>query len=525
MINTTIGKYKITRLIGEGGMASVYEAEHEMLGTKVAIKVLNPILSANAQIKERFRNEAKLLASLDHPNITKVIDFDEQPQQLSIVMEFLNGEDLNDKIKRNGPLSEKEITDVFSQALSAFQYAHEKGIVHRDIKPSNIFILPNGFVKILDFGIAKLFGQGNEMTQTGTQMGTPIYMSPEQVKADKSIDHRSDIYSLGVTMFYAINGKPPYNSNTDSQFEIFNKIVYEPLTLSGIHNRFEAIIEKACAKDRDERYQSCEDFLSELSSESPQGNFDSKNIEEEKTIIQFSIKDAQDLKKTTIDSNPSEKKVNNSSPDSDKTKITPKKRKWLLIGIVSFLLFAVIISIFVFYAIENKDSDGDGLIDKYDPCTYIYGHLNGCPDSDNDGVIDKDDACPEVAGNNPNGCFYFKEVTFRNESNYKAYLCFAYNHENEWKSIGWYSMDPSASYTYTLPEEFDGKEIFWTAKNYDDTYNWQGNDRFFNVELGGSSGFETKDGKLLETGGGFLERRGFNKLVLTSETTYQTLQN
>jgi uncharacterized protein (TIGR02145 family) len=266
MIENKIGKYKIIRLIGEGGMASVYEAEHEMLGTKVAIKVLNPILSANAQIKERFRNEAKLMASLDHPNITKVIDFDEQPQQLSIVMEFLNGEDLNDKIKRNGPLTEKEITDVFSQTLSAFQYAHEKGIVHRDIKPSNIFILKNGHVKILDFGIAKLFGQGNEMTQTGTQMGTPIYMSPEQVKADKSIDHRSDIYSLGVTMFYAINGKPPYNSDTDSQFDIFNKIVYEPLPELPGQGVFIELIKKATQKDREQRFQSCKEWINKLES-------------------------------------------------------------------------------------------------------------------------------------------------------------------------------------------------------------------------------------------------------------------
>jgi len=264
MINTTIGKYKITRLIGEGGMASVYEAEHEMLGTKVAIKVLNPILSANAQIKERFRNEAKLMASLDHPNITKVMDFDEQPQQLSIVMEYLNGEDLNQKIKRNGPLSEKEITDVFSQTLSAFQYAHEKGIVHRDIKPSNIFILLNGHVKILDFGIAKLFGQGNEMTQTGTQMGTPIYMSPEQVKADKSIDHRSDIYSLGVTLFFAINGKPPYNSDTDSQFDIFTKIVYEALPEFSIQSKFKEIVLKACQKNREDRFQSCSEWSKNL---------------------------------------------------------------------------------------------------------------------------------------------------------------------------------------------------------------------------------------------------------------------
>lgn len=264
MINTIIGKYKITRLIGEGGMASVYEAEHEMLGTKVAIKVLNPILSANAQIKERFRNEAKLMASLDHPNITKVIDFDEQPQQLSIVMEYLNGEDLNQKIKRKGPLSENEITDVFYQTLSAFQYAHEKGIVHRDIKPSNIFILPNGHVKILDFGIAKLFGQGNEMTQTGTQMGTPIYMSPEQVKAEKSIDHRSDIYTLGVTMFFAINGKPPYNSNTDSQFDIFTKIVYEVLPEFSIQSKFKEIVLKACQKNREDRFQSCSQWSNVL---------------------------------------------------------------------------------------------------------------------------------------------------------------------------------------------------------------------------------------------------------------------
>jgi serine/threonine protein kinase len=209
MEGNIVGKYKLIRIIGEGGMASVYEAEHEILGTKAAVKILNPMLSGNAQIRDRFRNEAKLMASLDHPNITKVIDFVDQPNQLSIVMEFLNGEDLQKKIKRSGAILPDEVKELFNQILSAFQYAHENGVVHRDIKPSNIFILPDGRVKILDFGIAKLYGQGNEMTQTGTQMGTPIYMSPEQVKGDKSIDYRSDIYSLGVTMFYALNGNPP----------------------------------------------------------------------------------------------------------------------------------------------------------------------------------------------------------------------------------------------------------------------------------------------------------------------------
>jgi serine/threonine protein kinase len=264
MINSKIGKYKIIRLIGEGGMAAVYEAEHEMLGTKVAIKILNPVLSANPQICERFREEARLMATLEHSNITKVIDFDETPARLFIVMEYLNGEDLKQKIQKNGPLTEEETINIFSQSLSAFQYAHEKGIVHRDIKPSNIFVLPNGKVKILDFGIAKLFGQGNELTQTGTQMGTPIYMSPEQVKADKSIDHRSDIYSLGVTMFFAVNGKAPYNSDSLSQFDIFNKIVFEALPILFESGNFNKLISKACEKNREDRYQSCKDWLNEL---------------------------------------------------------------------------------------------------------------------------------------------------------------------------------------------------------------------------------------------------------------------
>jgi len=330
MINTTIGKYKIIRLIGEGGMAAVYEGEHEMLGTKVAIKVLNPMLSANAQIKERFRNEAKLMASLNHQNITKVIDFDEQPQQLSIIIELLEGEDLNEKIKRNGPLSEKEITDVFSQTLSAFQYAHEKGIVHRDIKPSNIFILPDGRVKILDFGIAKLFGQGNEMTQTGTQMGTPIYMSPEQVKADKSIDHRSDIYSLGVTMYYAINGKTPYNSETDSQFDIFNKIVYEPLPQITGSSKYNNIIKKASEKNREERFQSCNDWISEMNNPSSANSSASSNEDNQTQKNTTNTRTQVDnLKQGT------ENTVNPSSKTSTNLPQEKKSKTGLIIGIVT----------------------------------------------------------------------------------------------------------------------------------------------------------------------------------------------
>jgi len=352
MINTTIGKYKITRLIGEGGMASVYEAEHEMLGTKVAIKVLNPILSANAQIKERFRNEAKLMASLDHPNITKVIDFDEQSQQLSIVMEYLNGEDLNKKIKRNGPLSEKEITDVFSQTLSAFQYAHEKGIVHRDIKPSNIFILPNGHVKILDFGIAKLFGQGNEMTQTGTQMGTPIYMSPEQVKAEKSIDHRSDIYSLGVTLFFAINGKPPYNSDTDSQFDIFTKIVYEVLPEFSIQSKFKEIVLKACQKNREDRFQSCSQW---------------SNVLKKCEIIDRTIYE-NDQNKTQTSSINDKTAIEYKQSDSVSIN-TPSKKIFKAITIIKTISFFVFLLI-VYLISKNEEEAWDRILYKNNDFDY-----------------------------------------------------------------------------------------------------------------------------------------------------------
>lgn len=323
MIHTTIGKYKITRLIGEGGMASVYEAEHEMLGTKVAVKVLNPILSTNTQIKERFRNEAKMMASLDHPNIIKVIDFDEQPQRLSIIIEYLNGEDLNRKIKRDGPLSEKLVYEIFPQILNAFQYAHDKEIIHRDIKPSNIFILPNGHVKILDFGIAKLLSHGNEMTQTGTQLGTPVYMSPEQVKADKSIDHRSDIYSIGVTMFYAINGKPPYNTDTDSQFDIFNKIVYEPLPNLSDTSKYNDIILKACQKNRNERFQSCNEIKNEL--ESSRKN---KSDDTEKTIIDNHISKYEKL----------EQKTNNKTNIQNENSLLINQNSKLQVLITSLLL-------------------------------------------------------------------------------------------------------------------------------------------------------------------------------------------
>lgn len=264
------------------------------------------------------------MASLNHPNITKVIDFDEQPQQLSIILELLEGEDLDVKIKKNVPLSDNEISNIFSQILSAFEYAHSKGIVHRDIKPANIYILPNGTVKILDFGIAKLFGQGNEMPQTGTQMGTPIYMSPEQIRGEKSIDHRSDIYSLGVTLYFTLTGKAPYESSEESSFEIFTKIVNEAIPSLDNNPTFDVIINKAVSKDRNERYQTVLEMLKELD-------------------ISVSTSNVQSAaKQQSIENGPKEKIIEKKEVKQQKPPLVSQENgaatAALVIGIIGFLL-------------------------------------------------------------------------------------------------------------------------------------------------------------------------------------------
>jgi serine/threonine protein kinase len=520
MEGNIVGKYKLIRIIGEGGMASVYEAEHEILGTKAAVKILNPMLSGNAQIRDRFRNEAKLMASLDHPNITKVIDFVDQPNQLSIVMEFLNGEDLQNKIKRSGAILPDEVKELFNQILSAFQYAHENGVVHRDIKPSNIFILPDGRVKILDFGIAKLYGQGNEMTQTGTQMGTPIYMSPEQVKGDKSIDYRSDIYSLGVTMFYALNGNPPYNSETESQFDIFNKIVFDPLPELIGFSPFDVIIKKACQKDREQRFQSCSEFLDELYS-NPQSTSAHKDSK----------------KTTTTDSDNSKpEKTTPSKPKNIKT--GKKKQQWIIPVIALFILLVAL-----FFALKEKDSDNDGVPDKEDVCKYdagdnsqgcpdadgdgvfdyedncpdTPGDFDGCPDSDEDGISDYNDECPDVKGNSTSGCFYYKKVTLENNSPYKAYICFAYLENNVWTVKGYYHCESGDEYTFDLPENYSNGEFYWYSER-DDDYKWSGTDKYFKID--DTDAFEVHDG-VFSQGGNSPIIRGFYKLDLTDEITTQ----
>ena len=269
MINQQIQNYKILSLLGEGGMGTVYLAEHVKLGRKVAIKSLHAQFVNSEQIRARFIHEAKVMAELQHPNIVNLYDYVETENGLYLIIELVDGKPIDDYIEQvSGPIEEEKAIAMMHAILEGFQYAHEMGLVHRDIKPSNLVISAKNKVKILDFGIAKMVGDtSSKMTKTGTQIGTVYYMSPEQVKGD-DLDHRSDIYALGVTFFQMLTGSSPYKGMT-KEFEVFMKIVNEdlpdPRTIyPGISDHMCAVIQKATARDANERFQSCDEFIKGL---------------------------------------------------------------------------------------------------------------------------------------------------------------------------------------------------------------------------------------------------------------------
>lgn len=269
MIGKQILNYEIKSLIGEGGMGHVYLAEHTSIERKVAIKVLRPELAKNAEIHERFKNEASVMARLQHPGIVALHDYVEEKESLYLIMEYVEGKELSQLIKElNEPMGIVRAKKIMKQVLEAFSYAHKNGVVHRDVKPENILIDKDDNIKILDFGIAKLVGDAQfNLTKTGVHVGTVYYMSPEQVKAQE-LDHRSDIYSLGVTFYELLTGVCPYRS-LSSEYEISDAIVRQPLLpLSEVmgedYKQIWSVIYKATQKDQNDRFQSCNDFMEAL---------------------------------------------------------------------------------------------------------------------------------------------------------------------------------------------------------------------------------------------------------------------
>ena len=271
LINHTIGNYRVTSLLGEGGMGVVYLAQHPVFGRKVAIKLLHAVLARDPDIVARFFNEARAIHMVAHENIVEILDFGQTPDgQPYFIMEYLSGESLSDAIAR-GPMPPDQVEAIGVQMCKALGAAHAKGIVHRDLKPHNVqlVIKADGAlqVKILDFGVAKILaspdGASSVKTRTGSLMGTPLYMSPEQCKGAGVLDHRTDIYSLGVILFEMLSGRPPFNA--EGVGELFAKhMLEEPPLLTEFAPdappHMAAAIMKSLAKDPAARFQSMEEF-------------------------------------------------------------------------------------------------------------------------------------------------------------------------------------------------------------------------------------------------------------------------
>ena len=273
LIGRQFGPFKLTSLLGKGGMATVYAAEHVQIGKRAAIKVLSEDMAAREKIVHRFFNEASAVNEIGHENIVDIVDFGESEDgRFYFVMELLEGEPLKNRLRGGRKLGVDEAAFIVLQVASALQAAHEKGIVHRDLKPDNIFLTyklgRNDYVKVLDFGVAKLADDGSgSHTRTGLLIGTPKFMSPEQTEG-AGIDHRSDIWALGVILYRMLAGVLPFDAA--SVPAIIKRICFtEPKPLKelvpDLPNDVVEVVEKALQKDPDKRFMSMGEMSRALS--------------------------------------------------------------------------------------------------------------------------------------------------------------------------------------------------------------------------------------------------------------------
>jgi predicted Ser/Thr protein kinase len=271
----TLGNYQIIQEIGRGGMAVVYRAYQPSLNRYVAIKVLPPTLAFDQEFVARFLREAQAAAGLRHPNIVVIHDVGEEGGFYYIVMEYLEGQTLKEVIEREGALPLRRVAHIIEQVAGALDYAHQRGFVHRDVKPANVFVGQGDHATLTDFGIAKA-AWGAQLTRTGVVVGTPEYMSPEQAQGYE-VDHRTDIYSLGIVLYEMVTGRVPFSGNTPHA--VLHKVIYDlPPQPSGIHSQVsepvENVLAKSLAKQPAERYASASELAQALKQTATQAETD-----------------------------------------------------------------------------------------------------------------------------------------------------------------------------------------------------------------------------------------------------------
>jgi serine/threonine protein kinase len=312
-------RYELEELVGTGGMSSVYKARDRLLERNVALKVLHPHYSDDAEYVERFRREARSVAQLSHPHIVTVIDRGEDGGQQFIVFEFIDGENLKQLIGRIGPLPVRRAVELALEIADALAFAHDHDLVHRDVKPQNVLLTPDGDAKVTDFGIARSLDVEQGVTQTGTVLGTSNYLSPEQASG-QPVTPATDVYSLGVVLFELLTGEVPFPG--DNFVAVAMKHINEPppdLTEKrpDVPLRLVAAVERALEKDPSRRFQSMGEFASELR----QCLVDMRSPDEERTFIATSPV------------------LKQSRPH----RVRPARRRWPLVALVLLVAAAAVV--------------------------------------------------------------------------------------------------------------------------------------------------------------------------------------
>jgi serine/threonine-protein kinase len=262
-----LGGYRVLRRLGAGGMAEVYLAEQQSLGRQVALKVLLPALARDAAYVDRFLHEARAAASLVHANIVQIYEVGQADGVHFIAQEYVRGRNLGELLARETALGPRVVLDMLRQVVAALGKAAEAGIVHRDLKPENILLSQTGEIKVADFGLARaISADAKTLTQVGVAMGTPLYMSPEQIEG-RPVDARSDIYSLGVTSYHLLAGSPPHTGDTALAIAVQHlNATPRPLenARSDVPSGLARVVHRMIAKKPEQRYQSPAELLAEL---------------------------------------------------------------------------------------------------------------------------------------------------------------------------------------------------------------------------------------------------------------------
>ncbi len=367
MIGQLIQNYQITSRLGEGGMGIVYKATDTVLGREVALKMLHAQLIQQSQFLERFKKEARVLAQLLHPNIAVIYNFIAQNENHFMVMEYVQGKNLDELVKEHGTLSYEIVCPIFMQALEGLHHAHKKGIFHRDIKPSNLILTPDGTVKLMDFGIAKIAGE-QRLTQVNRVVGTVEFMAPELIEGkDPSV--ASDIYATGVTLYELLTGKLPFEGTTD--FNLMQDILKKkPISAeklnANVPKALSNIVMKALEKKPEQRFTDAKAFQLALLAAFPVlkdadlskiNSF--KKAVPETQVVQIFSHSGRSLKPTAL----SEKATNPASQFypgllTVKDKLLSKKNRLVLIGVLSVLVFLVVgFSLFSGNEVKDKKKE------------------------------------------------------------------------------------------------------------------------------------------------------------------------